>query len=243
MADFLIDIDKIGVAAIQPTQEVAYSKIDFADFNHSNDSEDVLIMNLNLNHMIDHTFPKIDRCCRLNGRKIKYDNFDNMERIECNMSQREFTKKFVNKREAVMMKGCQNEWKAKNWTIENLLERYNFIENDHFTWTTLYQETTIGSTFQNAHLNSNEVKNSINAGYLVKVFHRLLKRLKGWIDWESSKRLRLDLLEEYSFPKPMPEDEFYNYHVETDQSYIMLATNGTGMFLGWVQFTCCCYYG
>ena len=229
-ADFLIDFDKIGVVAFQPKEVEAYSKIDFSELKQSNYSEDVIIINLNLIHMIDHTFPKIDRCCRRNSRKIEYDNIDNMERIECDMSQREFTRKYVDRREAVMMKGCQNEWKAKNWTIQNILDRYNFIKNDHFKWVTTYQKT-IESTYQKEYLSSNEVKNAINAGYLVKVFHRLLKNLKGWIEWDSSKRFRLDLLEEYSFPKPMPEDKFYNFHVETDQSYLILATNGTGKFL------------
>ena len=50
-----------------------------------------------------------------------------MERIQCNMSKNEFTQKYVNKREAVMMIGCQDKWKAKHWTIENLFHRYNYV--------------------------------------------------------------------------------------------------------------------
>ena len=35
-------------------------------------------------------------------------------------------------------------------------------------------------------------------------------------------------MEEYAFPQPMPEDKFYDYHVDTNQAYLMLATDGTG---------------
>ena len=109
----------------------SFSKIDFADIVSSSDPTDVVILNLNLNQMIHHTFPKIDQCCKLNGGKVKYDGIDNIKRIDCNMSQKEFFEKYINEREPVMMKGCQNEWKAGNWTIGNLLDRYrSFTKKD-----------------------------------------------------------------------------------------------------------------
>ena len=45
----------------------------------------------------------------------------------------------------------------------------------------------------------------------------------------------LDLLEEYTFPKPMPEDAFAKYHIDSDEAYLMLATVGTGnsLFRNW----------
>ena len=52
----------------------------------------------------------------------------------------------------------------------------------------------------------------------------------GWINEnKGSKIFGLDLLDEYTFPQPMPEDKFYDYHIETDQAYLMLATEGTGI--------------
>ena len=52
----------------------------------------------------------------------------------------------------------------------------------------------------------------------------------GWInEKKASKIFGLDLLEEYAFPQPMPEDKFYDYHIETNQAYLMLATEGTGI--------------
>ena len=228
------ELTKINIVALQPRQEMTYSKIDFADFVPSNYSEDVIILNLKNNHNIDHTFQKIDKCCKLNGKNVEYDGIDNMERIDCKMSRKEFTEKFVNRREAVIMKGCQTDWKARNWTIQNLLDRYHSLndeQNAYFTWTTAFQKTIDGE-IEEENLTSNDVKNAINSGYSLKVFQRLMKNFKGWVEEEYViKYLKLDLLDEYSYPMPMPNDECYNYHVNSDQAYLMLATPGTGTHL------------
>ena len=73
-----------------------------------------------------------------------------MKRIDCHISKDIFTAEYVNQRQAVILKGCQTEWKAKNWTFENLLNRYNNItvdenEHYHFPWKTWYHKTTDGS--------------------------------------------------------------------------------------------------
>ena len=98
-------IYNMNVVAIQPKYQIAYSKIDFGDFVTSNNTEDTILINLHLNHLIEHTFPKIDRCCNLKGKKVEYDGADNMERIDCSIYQEEFIKNYVNKREAIIMKG------------------------------------------------------------------------------------------------------------------------------------------
>ena len=52
----------------------------------------------------------------------------------------------------------------------------------------------------------------------------------GWIHGKKALKIfGLDLLDEYAFPHPMPEDKFYDYHVDTNQAYLMLATEGTGI--------------
>ena len=181
-----IDNDKLtelDIVAFQPQLEIAFSKIDFEDFVVSNDSADVMILNLNLKNMIDHTFPKIDRCCKLKDRRIEYDGIDNMKRIDCDVSKEEFSAKYVNRREAIIMKGCQTKWKAKNWTIENLLNRYNNISLDdntlyHFPWELLYQENIDGS-FKEGKFTSSLVKDLIKAGFFVKIVQKLPKKLKG----------------------------------------------------------------
>ena len=73
------------------------------------------------------------------------------------------------------------------------------------------------------------MKYLIKNGYFAKVFQTLPKSEKGWIYGEREyKQYMLELLEEYDFPKPMPEDQFQKYHTVSDQTYLMLATAGTG---------------
>ena len=112
---------KNDVVAIQPQGNRIYSRLDFTDILPSTNSDDVVILNLNLNHLISHTLPKIDRCCKLKNGEVKYDGFDNIDRISCNISKKAFFKRYINERKAVVMKNCQTEWMAKNWTI-------NFID-------------------------------------------------------------------------------------------------------------------
>ena len=216
-----------SIVAIQRKQKVAYSKIDFADFITSKNSDDIIELNIEKTHMITHTLPKIDRCCKvneLNGRNIEYDGIDNMERIECDISKNDFVEKFVNKRQSVIMVGCQESWKAKHWTIENLLDKYN----GSLIWETVYQKN-VETVKIKEYLQSNEVKNLIDSGFFVKIFHKLPK---NWLIKEEveNKELLLELIEGYALPKPMPECEFQKYNMEgKGERYLMLATGGTGI--------------
>ena len=225
-----------NIAGIQLRQRNVYSSIDFADFVLSNKSGDNLILNLLESQNIFHTYKKIDKCCKFNGGGVEYDGIDNMERIKCNISKTEFTETYVNKREAVIMTGCQDEWKAKSWTIENLLDRFNYVKLNkssisYSIWTSEYQQTHKTKRYS-AYFRSNKVKKLIDAGYLVKIFQKLLKSKKGWTHRKAEyKKYMLELLEEYTFPKPMPEDVFPKYHIDVDEAYLILATAGTGELL------------
>ena len=96
----------------------------------------------------------------------------------------------------------------------------------------LYQDSIWPSDFQknqetetyHKNLKSNEVKDLINEGNFVKIFKRLPKGDIGW----RHKQHMIELMEEYAFPKPMPEDIFKKYHIESDQAYLILATAETG---------------
>ena len=73
------------------------------------------------------------------------------------------------------------------------------------------------------------MKDLINDGNYIRIFYRLPKGDIGWRQGKTEyKPLMLELMEEYSFPKPMPEDIFKKYHIESDQAYLMLATAETG---------------
>ena len=215
-----------NIVAIQRKRMVAYSKIDFADLIVSKNSDDTIVLNIEKTDMITHTFPKIDRCCKvneLNGRNIEYDGIDNLDRIKCDISKNDFIEKYVNKRQSVMMVGCQESWKAKHWTIENLLDKYN----DSLIWETVYQKNVEAQKIKE-YLQSHEVKKLINSGYFVKIFQKLPK---VWlIKALENKQLLLELIEGYTLPKPMPECEFQKYHmVGKGDRYLMLATGGTGI--------------
>ena len=117
--------------------------------------------------------------------------------------------------------GCQNNWKAKNWTFENLLNRYDL--NNY--WYTSFSKSE-NDPWEDQYLNKKAIWDLVNSDYNVKVFHRLDKHMKGWVNNETN--WKLDLMDEYSFPYPMTKDLFEDVHVSTDQAYVMVATPGTG---------------
>ena len=45
-------------------------------------------------------------------------------RISCDISKEEFTEKYLNKREPVVLEGCQDDWPARDWTFDNILDRF-----------------------------------------------------------------------------------------------------------------------
>ena len=129
-----------------------------------------------------------------------------------------------NKRQSVMMVGCQESWKAKHWTIDDLLDKYN----DSLIWETVYQKNVETEKIKE-NLPSYEVKKLINSGYFIKIFHKLPK---NWLIKQAveNKELLLELIEGYTLPKPMPECVFQKYHMEGHgERYLMLATGGTGI--------------
>ena len=204
-----------------------FTSIDFIDFVPSQEVRDEIVINLSLKNQIHHTFPKIDRCCKFSMPNIEFDGIDNMERINCDMSQEDFTEKYINRRRPVMISGCQENWAAKNWTVENLFNRYNsswyagFYQNED-------QECMATS------LHGHTILKMMNAGYHVKAFNLLPKSLKGWATDVSTK---VDLLDEYDFPSPMPQDMFQDAYISSNQAYIMIATNETGQMKQVMDFT------
>ena len=115
-----------------------------------------------------------------------------------------------------------------------MLQRYNYVNINqsaisYTTWKTFYQQTHDENGFIEGFLTSNEVKELIDTGYLVKIFQILPKSKRGWTRGKIEyKQNLIQLLKEYTFPKPMPEDVFPKYHIDADQGYLMLATAGTG---------------
>ena len=73
---------------------------------------------------ITETKKLIDRCCKPFGiepneltiQSIK----DGIPRAPCNMSKPDFLSKYVQKRKAVILQGCQKTWRARKWTFEGI---------------------------------------------------------------------------------------------------------------------------
>ena len=77
---------------------------------------------------------------------------------------------------------------------------------------------------------NSDYENGIPVAYYTTELH--LEQLNQYIyDHNLLREDMLDLFDEYSLPKPMPEDEFYNFHVDTNQAYLLLATAGTGKYI------------
>jgi hypothetical protein len=95
--------------------------INFRDVQLDNAGDDYLIIRLGggkrVEKYVQHTLPELDRCCKLNGKKVQFDGFDNIPRISCDLPEDEFVNKYLNKREPVMLVGCQDKWPAKDWTF------------------------------------------------------------------------------------------------------------------------------
>ena len=133
-----------------------FSRLDFSDLIPSTNKDDSVIIDLTSQNNIHHSFPKIDRCCKFSGREITFDDFDNMQRIKCDISKAHFSREFVRKREVVILQGCQDNWPARNWTLENLLSRY---DSDWYTQLYEGKEKECVSGSLQGHQISNLIKN------------------------------------------------------------------------------------
>jgi hypothetical protein len=216
--------DLIAVSIIQK-EPISLSKIDFIDIQESEDPNDYILIKLDplLAHLISHSLPKIDRCCKLNGEKVTYDGIDSFKRISCNIAEEDFTKEYINTRTAVMLEGCQEDWKAKEWTIDGLLDRYDMDT----TWTTRYYLP--GAERDNVLItNKDGIRDLIKENASFKTFDKIFKDEKGYVSKEKEKRMKLDLVDEYQRPKCMPKDLFEKFYISSDQCYLMLSTADTG---------------
>lgn len=218
--------NKYGIVGFDSASKRHFSSIDFADFKKSTKIDHKVIINLTLKTNVFHTLPKINQCCVFNNKSLKYDGLNNLKRINCNISQEDFVRNYINKREMVMLTGCQDHWKAKNWTVHNLLHRYAS------EWTTVYNVAN-KENCKSGDLNGRRIYELIKKGYFVRVFHQLWKSQKGW--QKNEKKYKLDLIDDYTYPKPFPKDMFDDLYSDSDQAYIMLATAETGNIIYLIQ--------
>ena len=222
-----------GIVAKDMRSGKVYSEIDFNDLEnieaYENKQDSGLTINLKMPEKIRHTFPPIDRCCQSNGKRIKFDGIDNMERIHCNISSKLFQNKYVDKRKPVILTGCQKGWKAQKWTFGNLFGRYVS------KWPLSYYHHEKEDCFAGS-LSGPQVYYLMKNSTYFKSFTQLQKSKIAQVKDDSEKEYyKLDLLEEYALPSPFPKDEFENFDMESDQNYLMLSSKETG-FIIWQLF-------
>ena len=214
-----------GIVARDVESGRTFSKLDFDDLESADitigNRKKGIVVNLELKNKVSHTFQPIDRCCKKNGRKLLYDNVDNIVRISCNISAKDFLHDYVERREPVLLLGCQEGWKAKHWTFGNLLGRY--VSKWPFSYYHDETDNCFAGDLEGPKI-YHLMKNKVN----IKSFLHLPKSQRYQLDKSQREFLKLDLLNEYDFPTPFPKDQFEELNVTSDQAYIMFSTAKTG---------------
>ena len=217
---------QLGIVAKEQGSGKIYSKIDFQDLEidgaFKNHQESGIILNLRLAENIKHTFPPINRCCRSIGKRIKFDGIDTMERIFCNISSEVFQKEYVDKRKPVILTGCQKEWKAKNWTFGSLLGRYVS------KWPLSYYIDETKDCYA-GQLSGTQIYHLMKHKVYFKSFTQLPKSRMEQMDKSEKEFYKLDLLDEFAYPSPFPRDELEEMNLDTNQAYVMLSSDKTGL--------------
>ena len=77
---------------------------------------------------VSHSPTLIDRCCKrfMVEPNISSIN-DGIPRAPCNMTKEEFYLQYIRKRKAVILRGCQKNWRARNWTFEGTFQLNSYF--------------------------------------------------------------------------------------------------------------------
>ena len=122
-------------------EAINFSNIQFKDEN-LNQTNSIMVIKIKDNRKgsIAHTPISIDRCCKSFTVEPNISNIssirDIIPRASCNMTKEDFLSKYVQKRKALILQGCQNQWRARKWTLEGTdpVKFYNLIAHLCFLW-------------------------------------------------------------------------------------------------------------
>ena len=108
---------------------INFSRIHFNEQN-VNQTSSIIVMKIkdNKKGSVSHSPTSIDRCCKRfmvepNISSIK----DGIPRVPCNITKEEFYLQYVRKRKAVILRGCQKNWRARNWTFEGTFQLNSYF--------------------------------------------------------------------------------------------------------------------
>ena len=97
------------------------------------------------------------------------------------------------------------------------------------SWTTRYRHASTNYSGSLRKIQGHGISYLLQNGYIIKIFEKLnasLKRMKM-----SKKEYlinKMDLFEDYEFPKPFPPDKFLKLPRTPNHAYLILGHRGTG---------------
>ena len=195
----------------------------------------VKITNITEETKIEATNPwnDIDTCCpkhkKTKVKEIKRTINDTIPRIACDISPQQFLRKYVEKREPVILVNCsKNQAGQHQWTLDTLLS----LQGGKLKWTSDY-ETDIKQLKKFASkkaLSGNLLKHIVKNNGTIRVFDQLGRRkhtaarLAG--DYKDTDKMQL--FSEYSKPGPVPTDYYEQAGILTDYQWLILSHRDTG---------------
>ena len=112
-------------------EAINFSNIQFKE-EYLNQTNSIIVIKIKDNRKgsIAHTPISIDRCCKSFTVEPNISNISSIKdiipRASCNMTKEDFLSKYVQKRKALILQGCQNQWRARKWTLEGTVP-FDFI--------------------------------------------------------------------------------------------------------------------
>ena len=110
---------------------INFSNIQFKE-EYLNQTNSIIVIKIKDNRKgsIAHTPISIDRCCKSFTVEPNISNISSIKdiipRASCNMTKEDFLSKYVQKRKSLILQGCQNQWRARKWTLEGTVP-FDFI--------------------------------------------------------------------------------------------------------------------
>ena len=233
------DMESDCVAIIKTDNTSTTVLLDYLDMDSFKVSKDkttlVKIRNVTKDTKIEASSPwnDIDICCpkhkKINTNKIMRTVNDTMPRISCDISQDEFFRRYVKKREAVILVNCTKEWIAqREWTMEKLLNENEgrlMWRSDFETERRQFQRFKKKTTFS-----GNFLKTIARINGTFRVFDEL-GRKKHAAGRRNGTKLETDktyLFSQYSKPAPIPTDHYEKAGILTNFQWLIMSQKDTG---------------
>ena len=250
--------DNDNCAAITVNLETNRPKQKFYDINLNMNTfvpSDTVktLFNLNVDPLNVKESPGvIDLCCPAHDNNVNVTNWigqidDVIPRIPCNISAEDFIRDYIIPREAVMLTGCVDEWKASKdkWTYKGLLARYDkdvkwkadvslgknspitmeMLGLDEDEWPDIRPNDV--RSYDDVLLSGKELLNLMQKNVTIRVFERvgIAPRRKRRDHMSTEKP---DLFQGWGWPRPIPEDLYKSTFGGSDYQWLIMSETKTG---------------